>query len=381
MITTNITYGVLPAAVLASSILYGLGLVFHRLYLSPLAKFPGPKLAAATHWYQRYYDLVAKRHGGQFLWEIKRMHEKYGPIVRITPDELHIDDPDYWNEVYCNSTSAKPIDKQEKLRYRFGVPDAIFSTPDSENHRQRRQAMAGFFSKQRLRQANDRVGSLVERISTRLSTEYAGTGRVLDVGDMFSCLAVDVVTELAFRRCTDCSDAPDFKAPLVGVTANTLWVSHWNAHFRFLNQWMEWLPIGVVSALVPLVKPILELRAGITEQVGEILSGMEKSSASPKAVDDSGHSTIFNDILASKLPPHELSFHRLTQEAFALTSAGMETVKSTMTLAVFHVLDQPDLQARLKAELTEAMPDASVILPWAELEKLPYLKAVIYESK
>jgi hypothetical protein len=54
---------------------------------------------------------VAKRHGGQFLWEIKRMHEKYGPIVRITLDELHVDDLEYWDEVYRNSTSAMSIDK------------------------------------------------------------------------------------------------------------------------------------------------------------------------------------------------------------------------------------------------------------------------------
>ena len=161
MSITTLTYGVLPALALGFSILYGIGLVVYRLYISPLARFPGPKLAAATHWYQRYFDLIAKRHGGQFLWEIKRMHEEYGPIVRITPDELHIDDPDYWHEVYCNSTSTRPIDKQEKLRYRFGVPDALFSTPDSENHRRRRQAMANFFSRQRLREANGRLSSIV----------------------------------------------------------------------------------------------------------------------------------------------------------------------------------------------------------------------------
>ena len=204
---------------------------------------------------------------------------------------------------------------------------------------------------------------------------------MLDVGDMFSCLAVDVVTELAFRRCTDCTAAPDFKAPLVGVTANTLWVSHWNVHFRFLNQWIERLPASVVAALIPLYKPILELRASITQQVNEILSGMDKTSVRPKTAGNTDHFTIFDDILASNLSPHELSFDRLTQEAFALTSAGMETVKSTMTLAVFHVIDQPELHARLKTELVEAMPDPGVILPWVELEKLPYLKAVICESK
>ncbi|RYP51214.1 hypothetical protein DL768_003420 [Monosporascus sp. mg162] len=218
------------------------------------------------------------------------MHEKYGPIV------------------YCNSTTSKPIDKQANLKHRFGVPDAIFSIPHAEHHRQRRQALAPFFSKQRLREANGRLGSLTERISQRLSTEHAGTGRVLNVGDLFLCMAIDVVTELAFSCSTNCSAAPDFKTPLLGVTANTLWASHWNAHFKFLHQWMDLIPDGIVGVLIPLYKPILELRASIGRRVSEILSGLEKSSS---VLEDGGtrtaHPTMFNDILTSNLPPQELS--------------------------------------------------------------------------
>lgn len=59
----------------------------------------------------------------------------------------------------------------------------------------------------------------------------------------------------------------------------------------------------------------------------------------------------------------------------------METTKWTLTVSMFHILDRPDVQARLKAELAKAMPDASHILPWAELEKLPYLMGVVQESK
>jgi hypothetical protein len=47
----------------------------YRLYLSPLSKFPGPKLAALTLWYEFYYDVVKN---GKYLWEIEKMHEQYG---------------------------------------------------------------------------------------------------------------------------------------------------------------------------------------------------------------------------------------------------------------------------------------------------------------
>jgi hypothetical protein len=54
---------------------YLVGLVIYRLYFSPIAKFPGPKLAAVTSWYEFYHDAI--RHG-QYTFEIAEMHKKYG---------------------------------------------------------------------------------------------------------------------------------------------------------------------------------------------------------------------------------------------------------------------------------------------------------------
>lgn len=64
-----------------SWLLYIVGLAVSRLYLSPLAKFPGPKLAAFTKWYEFYYEVVLR---GQYQFLINDMHKKYGtsPIWR-----------------------------------------------------------------------------------------------------------------------------------------------------------------------------------------------------------------------------------------------------------------------------------------------------------
>jgi hypothetical protein len=52
-----------------------LATVLYRLCLHPLAKFPGPKLAAATFWYEFYYDVTRR---GQYFREIEKMHKRYG---------------------------------------------------------------------------------------------------------------------------------------------------------------------------------------------------------------------------------------------------------------------------------------------------------------
>ena len=47
----------------------------YRLCFHPLRDIPGPKLAAVTHLYEFYYDVIL---GGRFLLQIGRMHQQYG---------------------------------------------------------------------------------------------------------------------------------------------------------------------------------------------------------------------------------------------------------------------------------------------------------------
>lgn len=134
----------LPAALLATAILYTCALGLYRITLHPLAKFPGPKLTAFTGWYEAYFDFFGG-HDGTFSYEIKRMHEKYGPIVRINPHELHVSDHRFFDTLYAGGSS-----KREKFfpsAIVQGTPDAVFGTVDHDVHRKRRGAISNFFSK------------------------------------------------------------------------------------------------------------------------------------------------------------------------------------------------------------------------------------------
>lgn len=66
--------------ILLSICVYYVSIGCYRLYLSPLAKFPGPRLAALTYWYEFYYNVVRR---GQLTFELAKLHEKYGECRRL----------------------------------------------------------------------------------------------------------------------------------------------------------------------------------------------------------------------------------------------------------------------------------------------------------
>ena len=58
-------------------LIYFVALWAFRLYWSPLAAFPGPRLAALSNWYEFYYDVILQ---GKFTFHIQDLHKQYGMI-------------------------------------------------------------------------------------------------------------------------------------------------------------------------------------------------------------------------------------------------------------------------------------------------------------
>lgn len=66
-------------------ILYLTSLAFYRLLLHPLAKFPGPKLAGLTRYYEAYHDMIQN---GQYTFKIAKLHQEYGTLTNYSRSQL-----------------------------------------------------------------------------------------------------------------------------------------------------------------------------------------------------------------------------------------------------------------------------------------------------
>lgn len=121
---------------------YQISQCIYRLWFHPLAGFPGPKIAAATKWYEAYFDLRPQS-PGTFFRQLHRLHDIYGkprlmrrhvtvigpfttdvlpgPVVRITPDELHVSDSRWVDTLYVSP--AKGVrDKYTPAAMMAGAP-------------------------------------------------------------------------------------------------------------------------------------------------------------------------------------------------------------------------------------------------------------------
>jgi cytochrome P450 len=93
------------------------------------------------------------------------------------------------------------------------------------------------------------------------------------------------------------------------------------------------------------------------------------------------HPTVFHHILLnSKLPPEEKTVARLSDDAQVFMQAGTLTTAWTLEIIMFWLINQADTLKILKAELKTVMPTTETIVPLVELERLPYLNAVIKEG-
>ncbi|CAG8962285.1 hypothetical protein HYFRA_00005340 [Hymenoscyphus fraxineus] len=354
----------------ASTVVYLTGLAIYRLYFHPLAKFPGPRLAALTQWVETYHELFNKE-GGQFYFVYTDWHKKYGPIIRISPNELHIQDSTFYNTLYSGN---KHYDKLTHIQYRFGIPHSSFATSDYNHHRLRRGAINPFFSRRKIMEHSPAVQKRVDRICERLQSDFMGVSRVLGLNEMWGCLTSDVIVEYCFGNIHNFIETPDFKAEYTQAIVDLIEPIHWVTQFSSLATLAQILPGSLVRWLSPQMVSVHKFNNDMIDQVQQIIDFRAQNGKSD------GKNTVFNALLDSDLPPEELSLHRIQNEAVSLVGAGIDTTAKALSTTCFYLLSNPSVLQKLQEELDRSMPDPANMVSYDELAKLPYLSAVVEEG-
>ena len=355
-------------AVTAATVLYAGWLAISRLWLSPLARFPGPKLAALTMWYEFYFDSLL---GGQYTFQIAEMHRRYGPIVRISPFELHIDDPEYYDVLYSRD---KPRNKSLHLTGMFGAPASAFGSVDHRRHRIRRQPMNPFFSQQRIRTLEPMLRRMVEKLCAGLRA-WKGRNVPLHLYHAFNAYTTDVVVEYSMGESFHYLDDPDFTPQWSKTIEAIVEVGVQFKQFQWVIGLFELLPRWLVVLINPDIGPVIDQKVESLRLANLIIDSQSNGGALPDEKTSVPKGTLFHALLNSKLPAEEKAPDRLSQEVFTVISAGGETTAKNLSTLSFHLLHNPDKLQRLREELNRLDPDGTASL--VEYETMPYLVSLI----
>lgn len=75
----------------------------YQRYLHPLAKYPGPFLASVTDLWQAHQFFTLQQ-----PYNLTKLHEKYGPVVRYGPDKLSVTYESAVPIIYQKSARSMP---------------------------------------------------------------------------------------------------------------------------------------------------------------------------------------------------------------------------------------------------------------------------------
>lgn len=153
----------------------------YNVFFHQLRSYPGPALCALSVW----PCALSYAQGRHPQW-VKALHERYGPVVRISPNELSYIDSDSWRDIYGTApgtvrgsiTDKWPEFNGYGLFPQVGFPiNAIIS--DSE-HARIRKVFAPAFSDKALREQtplfDHHIDTLIEKL--RAAAELNPKGKI-----------------------------------------------------------------------------------------------------------------------------------------------------------------------------------------------------------
>ena len=168
--------------------------ILSKRYLSPLRKYPGPFLAS----FSRLWKVRSVASGRTHLEHID-LHRKYGPVVRIAPNEVSVASPE----------AARTLLSAGKRFFKtdfYGVfpppenPD-IFTEVREDVHAQKKRVANVPYSMAAMQQLSPFINDTIELLAKKIGQHIdESPSKVFDLGDYLHYFAFDVLGEVAFSR-------------------------------------------------------------------------------------------------------------------------------------------------------------------------------------
>ncbi|KAF9873073.1 cytochrome P450 [Colletotrichum karsti] len=325
---------------------------------NPLSHVPGPWYTRFTHYVLKYQTMTGRR-----IHYVHDLHTQYGPIVRVSPFQVAVADPEEFTTIHRIGSGFLKSQWYEDFAGGSGIGSGVFAMTDPKRHAARRKLFARALSTNNIRDncqsvVREKVVMAIDRI--KAETLNGST----DVLNWWLLMASDVIGQLSFGESFELLEAGK------------------------KSEYIETLQATAISATLSYELPLLyKISAYIpVKSIQNLLTaGQRVSDYGGKAVSNlmnhrDNKANVFATMLAEcdanekvDLTPQDIRI-----EANNFIFAGADTTASTLTYLVWAVLKNPALQARLEAEL--AAVDESALLDDAFLETLPILNAVVEET-
>ncbi|KAE8151416.1 cytochrome P450 [Aspergillus avenaceus] len=361
-------------ALVSSLLCYWVGWILYARWLHPLSKFPGPPLAAISRIWTVLHVLRGKAQDEQ-----KALHQKYGPIVRIAPDELAISDPRAVKAIYGVNSGFKKTDFYLPFRSPFARYPDHFTATDEKSHASRRKIVHHIYSLTSILQAEEYVDKCTDLFLQCLG-EMADAQTSVDLLKWARMYAYDVVGEFYFGQ-------------MFGFLKNK------DDHIGYLSSTDSLIPVMTLSAVMPsYVRSIFMLGGFMFSRMRKAVGAFDVlTKAADLAVENRRHLFEKGDVSQRKpdllTRAFEIYYRRgveldfqlidLKMEAFGAFFGGSDTSAIAISGTMYHIIRNEQAYRTLVEEIDQATRDGKLSMPhlmYNEAVKLPYLDACIKEG-
>jgi cytochrome P450 len=292
--------------------------------------------------------------------------------VRINPIHIHINDPDFIDQIYAPAGKEKRNgDPWFSMATESGMMAwSTLQTMDHHQHHLRRSALSRFFSKASVQELESLISDKTDRLLQRLAQMYRTGDSVINVTHVIAALTMDIISSYSLGVDMGNLSREEWGRDWSETFPRLGTIRPWGRQFKSLTTMSLSIEPSIVRWFNPTAAAVAEKAKYPMEVIRAHIDRHEKDGAASKMA--TNRRTIFMEILDSSLPPHEKSIGRLNAEAFLLLGAGTDPTTRTLTVTMHHLLANPELLERLRDNLKMIMPRPDTPVTVAALEALPF---------